>query len=610
MKPQNLNEKILDATFNGVYIYDLDQGVNTFINKQYTNLTGYTLNEINSVSREAFIDFFHPDDQAAVAEHMQEVIASKPGDISEIEYRFKKKDGSWMWCLSRDGLLTEHEEGNSRQFVGVFLDITRQKSTEQKLRNLLESAPDAMVIVDKTGIVQLVNTQVENIFGYQKEELIGKPVEALIPIRYRKAHSGHRQGFFSDPKLRPMGAGLELLGLHKSGQEFQVEISLSPLETDEGTLVSAAIRDITERKKAEQKFRNLLESAPDAMVIVDRNGTIQLVNAQLENIFGYQRNELIGKHVEVLIPLRYREVHPGHRQGFFADPKLRPMGAGLELSGLRKSGKEFPVEISLSPLETEEGTLVSAAIRDITERKRIENELKAKNEKLRFKSSELEAFSYSVSHDLRAPLRAITGYSEILMEDHHEQLSTEAKKVVNTIVRNTEKMGQLIDDILAISRLGRQEVVMQNIDMKELFYSVYQELTQHIQGRNIHFQLGELRGTKGDRTMIKQLITNLISNSIKYTRPREKAIIEVSGDETGQGYIYSVKDNGVGFDMKYKDKLFGVFQRLHKEREFEGTGVGLAIAQRVIEHHNGKIWADSEVGNGTTFYFIIQDKSN
>lgn len=237
---------------------------------------------------------------------------------------------------------------------------------------LFESAPDAILVVTEDGNIELANSQAVQLFGYEREELIGKPVEALVPERWRDAHVGHRSGFVKASRARPMGSGLELFARRRDGSEFPVEISLSPLEVGGRRLISAAARDVTEQRRVEQKFRGLLESAPDAIVIVDEKGNIVLINAQTEALFGFTREELIGEPIEKLIPQRFRNQHQVHRRSYALDPHPRGMGSGLQLFGLRRDGTEFPVEISLSPLVTEAGRFVSSAIRDITERRRAE----------------------------------------------------------------------------------------------------------------------------------------------------------------------------------------------------------------------------------------------
>jgi PAS domain S-box-containing protein len=499
-------------------------------------------------------------------------------------------------------------------------EIIERKEAELNLRireanfreqaELLDLTHDAIFVRSLDGKILLWNGGAERLYGWTRDDVRGKVTHEVLDTQFPKPLDEIVANVFESGSWEG-----ELV--HRCRDSSQVTVSsrwaLRRDASGKPLSILESNRDITQRKKEEEKFRNLLESAPDAMVIVDSRGKIRLVNAQTERLFGYTRAELSGQRVEMLIPSRYQGTHVASREEYARSPHSRAMGAGLELYGRHKDGNEIPVEVSLSPLQTEEGTLISSAIRDVSTRRRAEEEIRKLNSELSQKLAELgivnrdlESFSYSVSHDLRAPLRHIDGFARILKEEHASRLSEEGNRYLDRVLQAANHMGHLVDDLLNLARIGRKEVLRQRVRLAELIREAMADLPPEASERGIEWRIEPLAEAECDPGLVKLVLVNLLSNAVKFTKDRQPAVIEVGTRDTERGKAFMVRDNGVGFDPKYADKLFGVFQRLHRQEDFEGTGIGLATVQRIVHRHGGEVWAESAPGRGAAFFFTLE----
>ena len=403
-------------------------------------------------------------------------------------------------------------------------------------------------------------------------------------------------------------AGLVLRNLVGPVVQGFVDDAIQQTKHAEAALAAADKAATEVLRRSQQMFQRLFEHAPDAIILADRTGRIVRANDRAEALFGYPRAELAGGNVAMLLPERFRDRQGQHLAEYFAAPRSRIMAADLEFFARRKDGSELAVDITLSPLETEDGLQALAILRDISERKATAEKIRAQNTQLEAVNRELEAFSFSVSHDLRAPLRHVDGFAGLLTEHAGPVLDDLGRHYVATISDAAKQMGRLIDDLLAFSRMGRAPLNLVDLDHDVLVATVIRDGRFERAGRAIDWRIAPLPRVRADLAMLRQVWSNLLDNAVKYSGKNPQPRIEVGhthDEPEASPPVFFVRDNGAGFDMAYVDKLFGVFQRLHDSAEFEGTGIGLANVRRIITRHGGRTWAKGRVGEGAAFFFTL-----
>ena len=464
---------------------------------------------------------------------------------------------------------------------------------------ILNTSAEATIIADHLGYIRVANERAEALFGYEPGELLGQPIEILIPDELRDRHRGLRQHFVTAPRARPMVAGLELLGQRKDGSQFSAEIALNPIETRDGLIVTSTVREIAAADDSEAYFRNLLELAPDAMVIIDDHGKISIVNRQAEKMFGYGRGEMLGQPVEMLLPERLQKFHVTHRSTYAQAPRLRPMGQGQDLVARRRDGSEFPVEISLSPVQSENGRFVSSVIRDVTERKLMEDQIIAARQEAERANKANSAFLAAASHDLRQPVQALSLLNGALRRTVKDE---RALQMVDSQQHSLTAMTNLLNSLLDISRLdaGAVSPELEDFPINRLIDRLSDEFARQAQHNGLEFTAcGCMTVVNSDPNLLAEIIQNFVSNAIRYT---EKGSVRLECSEEGGSCVIRVIDTGIGIPA---DQLEEIFREFHQCKapgaSKEGFGLGLAIAKRLSDLLGFVMHVESDIGRGSTF---------
>jgi PAS domain S-box-containing protein len=605
--------RLADSGMLGIIVTSVDGRVHE-INEALLDILGYSREGILSGS--VPWNAVTPPEWRDLDERARQQLSSS-GTAGLREKEFVRKDGSRVPVLVGSAML----EGEDKECISFVLDLrgSRQieaavkhlgeaRASEATFRGFVEAAPDSVVVANRQGTIVLVNAQTERLYGYTRDELVGQGVEMMLAERFRAQFPSRLAGYFAGTRVAPTGpVSLDVYGRRKDGSEFPIEFTVALLETAGETLVCGSIRDTTERKRAEeqrQQLATMVESSDDAIIGKSLAGIVTSWNAAAERLFGYSAAEMIGQPIARLFPPDQQGEEPEILAHLAAGEVERFDGVRLH-----KDGRRIEVSVTIAPVRDPTGRIVGACkvVRDITDRRRAEVALRQAKDAAEAANRELESFSYSVAHDLRAPLRGMNGFARLLLDRYRDALDPTGQDWLEEITLNARKMGELIDGLLSLARVTRSELRRGQVDLSSTARAALGQLAKNEPDRRVELAVEEGLSAEVDPALARALLDNLLGNAWKFTRDAAPARIEVGATLRDGDRAFFVRDNGAGFDMAFASKLFVPFQRLHAAAEFPGTGIGLATVQRIVRRHGGRVWAEGTVGAGATFYFTFSE---
>jgi PAS domain S-box-containing protein len=537
----------------------------------------------------------------AQLEKVNEELRSEIAQRLRVEAELREASDDLKALIEKRTTELEVETVERRRSIEVL------RENRAQFKTLAEVAPVGIFHCDRDGFIKYSNERLIQMIGVTSQEEVGTAWgHALHPDDHDRVLAAWARTVETGQPFRS-----EHRFVHPDGSVTWVLGQASTVSDEDGTVMGfvGTLTDVTEDKAKEEQFRLVVESAPCGMLMVNSEGRITLINAQIEALFGYSRNELIGCLIEQLIPTRFRNAHPEMRKTYGHAPSVRSMGVGRDLFGLRKDGTEFPVEVGLNPIHAEEDVFVLATVVDISERKHAEQELERQTAELSRSNHELEQFAYVASHDLQEPLRMVSSYCGLLARRYKGKIDQDADEFIQFAVEGATRMKDLIDDLLTYSRVGRRGATPVTIEATKSVRAAVANLQIAITERGAVIHCDALPTVFADPTQLIQVFQNLIGNALKFSSERPPVIrissCIISGIKGAPQWRFSVQDNGIGFDQQYSERVFSIFQRLHTRSEYPGNGMGLAIVKKIVERHGGRIWVESTPGAGTTFFFTL-----